>query len=162
MVRNTLSEETKSAKMPNGKGSKAFTPGIKLRFTVLHPATKITCRRRNLGLPMNLTTASLWRSVRVRRLKASSSSLAMAAMLNCVGFSAIWSDSVLFMELRRFRERRSRIGRDGGPILSLQSTLDWLRWFVLELRCQPDRQGSRRNPSPNPECRLSLCLVQEF
>ncbi len=44
-----------------------------------------------MGLPMNLTMASLSRSVRVRRSKASSSSLAMAAILNCVGFLAIWS-----------------------------------------------------------------------
>src|ERR1700676_5266572 len=98
IVRKTLSEETKSAKMPNGKGSKAFTLGIKLRFTVLQTATKITCNSRNLGLPMNLTMASLWRSVRVRRSKASSSSFAIAAILNCVGLFEMWSGGVFFMQ----------------------------------------------------------------
>src|ERR1700680_512952 len=97
MVRKTLSEETKSAKIPNGKGSKGFTPGIKLRFAATQPATRITCNRRNLGLPMNLTMVSLWRSVRVLRSKASSSSLAIAAILNCVGLFAIWSDGDVFM-----------------------------------------------------------------
>src|SRR5580692_12003246 len=139
MVRNTLSEETKRARIPKGKGSKAFTPGTKLRFAAIQPATKITCNRRNLGLPMNLTTVSLWRSVRVRRSRASSSSLAMAAILNCVGFSAIWSDSVLFMGLQLFRERLGRAGSDGGRMLSLQFTSDWRRWFVPELPLQPDR-----------------------
>src|SRR5580692_634594 len=97
MVRNTLSEETKSAKIPNGNGSKGLTPGITLRFAAIQPDTKITCNSRNLGLPMNLTIASLWRSVRLLRSNASSSSLAIAAMLNCVGF-AVWSDGDVFMQ----------------------------------------------------------------
>src|SRR6266849_6579913 len=97
MVRNTLSEETKRARMPNGKGSKAFTLGIKLRFTVLQTTTKITWNIRNFMLPMNFTMASLLRSVTVRRSKASSSNLAMASILNCVGLLEIWSDSAFFM-----------------------------------------------------------------
>src|SRR5580693_7510264 len=97
MVRKTLSEETKSAKIPNGKGSKGLTPGIKLRFATIQLATKTTCNRRNLGLPMNLTIVSLCRSVRVLRPKASSSSLAMAAILNCVGLFAARSDGDVFM-----------------------------------------------------------------
>src|SRR5580700_4523680 len=97
MVRKTLSEETKSAKIPNGKGSKGFTPGIKLRFAVIQVPTRIKCNRRNLGLPMNLTMVSLWRSVRVLRSKASSWRLAMAAILNCLLLFAIWSDGYVFM-----------------------------------------------------------------
>src|ERR1700730_18277196 len=96
-VRKTLSEETKSAKIPNGKGSKGFTPGIRLRFAAIQVPTRIKCNRRNLRLPMNLTMASLWRSVRVLRSKASSSSLAMAAILNCVGLFGVWSDGDVFM-----------------------------------------------------------------
>src|SRR5580704_15259256 len=97
IVRKTLSVETKSAKIPNGKGSKAFTPGIRLRFALIQVPTRIKCNRRNLGLPMNLTMVSLWRSVRVLRSKASSSSLAMAAILNCVGLLPVWSEGDVFM-----------------------------------------------------------------
>src|SRR5580704_6487522 len=97
MVRKTLSEETKSAKIPNGKGSKGFTPGIRLRFALIQVPTRIKCNRRNLRLPMNLTMVSLWRSVLVLRSKASSSSLAMAAILNCVGLFTVWSDGDVFM-----------------------------------------------------------------
>src|SRR5271156_4161887 len=140
MVRKTLSEETKSAKIPNGKGSKAFTPGIRLRFALIQVPTRIKCNRRNLGLPMNLTMASLWRSVRVLRSKASSSSLAMAAMLNCVGFVRVWSDGDVFMRGAPAQPGLTFNHTVGEAAEYFIPTSDLLRWFVWELRRQPGRR----------------------
>src|SRR6202790_663131 len=106
IVRKTLSEETRSARMPNGKGSKALTLGIKLRFMVAQMTTKIRWSVRNFMLPMNLTMASLWRSVGVRRSKACSSNLATAAILNCVGLFEMWSDCACFMHGTPDRQNR--------------------------------------------------------
>src|SRR5271163_3181040 len=85
IVRKTASEETTTDKTPNGKGSNGFTPGANPKLITVQPATKTTCSIKNVTLPANLVIASLARSVEVRLWSASSSSLAIAAMLNSVG-----------------------------------------------------------------------------
>jgi hypothetical protein len=75
-VRKTLSAASKRAKMPNGKGSSALTPGTRFRFTVLQIPTNSTCSKRKGVLPIAFTIASLVCSAAVRRSRASSSSFA--------------------------------------------------------------------------------------
>src|ERR1700730_9549682 len=88
IVKNTLSEETMRARTPKGNGSNALSPGIAWRFTRLQIAIKITWASRNPTLPTSFVIVSLTRSETVRRPRASCSSLAIALMLYCVGFSA--------------------------------------------------------------------------
>src|SRR5579862_2636962 len=85
MVSTTLSDDITSARIPNGKGSKGFRPGIKLRLIALQARTSRICNKRKATLPMNLAMASLIRSAVVRRSSASCSSFAMASMLYWVG-----------------------------------------------------------------------------
>src|ERR1700688_4136546 len=88
MVKNTLSDETTSARTPKGNGSNTLSPGITCRFTRLQPKIRIACASRNPIWPTSLCIAALTRSVGVRRSRASCSSWAIASMLYCVGFAA--------------------------------------------------------------------------
>ena len=98
-VKKTLSEETTSARTPKGKGSNALSPGITWRFSRHQTKIKINCASGNPMLPTTFIIMSLARSVRVRRLRASCSSLAIASMLYCVGLAATRRGKLIFHRL---------------------------------------------------------------
>src|SRR6266404_3492137 len=71
MVSTTLSEEMTKAKIPKGNGSKACTPGIRLRLIALQVSTRRTCNSKNAVLPIILVIAfarSFGRSAAQQRL----------------------------------------------------------------------------------------------
>src|ERR1039458_9157723 len=110
IVKNTLSEESSDLRTPKGNGSNALTPGIMWRFTRHQPVIRTNSASRNPTLPTTFVITSLTRSVGVRRLRASSSNLAIASMLYCVGFTAAWGGNEFSMRqlLKTVPERRGR------------------------------------------------------